>query len=276
MWEFLKDRFERKLCASACAALACLLAVKVKFPATDYMVTEWPSIVLVLRSKAFEDVIGDLLTGLVAAYFFYVVVDVIPRLRKEKHQMEVLNRLVASIVDSYAKAHWFGHTMEITQADLSLLTISHLDRLIAEVDGDNPNFGKLKCALFTAHSRYADFSATLAIASSISSERALQWLVLTDKVRLLVDNYEQHPVSDDYEPKHVFSNWRSEIDDTAVDFLEYESAIDGFRGSLQIGVLEYLEQARNWISPVPAGDPSNAPTDLEGQDIGPASQPAVG
>ena len=48
--------------------------------------------------------------------------------------------------------------------------------------------------------------------------------------------------------------------------MEYESAIDGFRGSLQIGVLEYLEQTRNWISPVPSNYPSNAPTALEDLD----------
>lgn len=52
-----------------------------------------------LPSKALEDIVGDLLTGLIAAYFFYVVIEVIPRLRKEKQTMDVLNRLVASVVD---------------------------------------------------------------------------------------------------------------------------------------------------------------------------------
>ncbi|MNJ74237.1 hypothetical protein D3C77_711410 [compost metagenome] len=47
-----------------------------------------------------------------------------------------------------------------------------------------------------------------------------------------------------------------------MDFLQYESALSGFMESLQFCVLEYLEQARNWISPVPAGDHSNAPTVL--------------
>lgn len=275
MFEFLKDRFEIKLFAWASLAFVCLCAIKVKFPVTEYMFTEWPKVVMFFQSKAFEDIVGDLLTGLIAAYFFYVVIDVIPRVRKEKQNMEVLNRLVASIVDSYAKAHWFGHTMAITQLDLSLLALDNLDKLIVEVK-KNPNFGKLKCALFTAHSRYSDFSATLTIASSISSERALQWLVLTDKVRLLVDNYGQDPESMDYGPMHVYGSGRSEVDGTAVDFLHYESALDAYRGSLQLGVLEYLEQARNWISSVPAYDPSNAPTDLEGQDTAASPGAAAG
>lgn len=262
MWDFLKDRSGRKLCAWAFGALLCLCAVKVKFPAMDYMLSEWPRVVAFFQSKAFEDIVGDLLTGLIAAYFFYVVIDVIPRIWKEKQTLEVLNRLVASVVDSYAKAHWFGHTMAITHVNLDYLALGSLDKMIVEVKQDKPSFGKLKCALFTAHSRYSDFSSTLSLAASLGSERALRWLVLTDKVRLLVDNYEAHPESEDYDASHVFGSARSEIDDTALDFLQYESALIGFMESLQFGVLEYLEQAKNWISPAPAGDASNAPTDL--------------
>ncbi|WP_343596889.1 hypothetical protein [Pseudomonas sp.] len=262
MLDLLKERSERKLCAWAAWALLCLSAVKVKFPATDYMLSEWPRVVAFFQSKAFEDIVGDLLTGLIAAYFFYVVIDVIPRLRKEKQTMEVLNRLVASVVDSYAKAHWFGHTMAITHVNLDYLRLESLDKMIDEVEQEKASFGKLKCALFTAHSRYSDFSSSLNLAALMGSQRALQWLVLTDKVRLLVDNYEAHPENDDYDASHVFGSARSEIDDTAVDFLQYESALNGFMGSLQGGVLEYLQQARNWVSPAPANDPTNAPTDL--------------
>lgn len=264
----MKYRSERKFCAWAIIALLCLCAVKVKFPVMDYMLSEWPRVVVFFQSKAFEDIVGDLLTGLIAAYFFYVVIDVIPRLRKEKQTMEVLNRLVASVVDSYAKAHWFGHTMAITHVNLDYLKTVALDKMIEEVKQGKPSFGKLKCALFTAHSRYSDFSSTLGLAASLGSERALQWLVLTDKVRLLVDNYEAHPKSDDYDSSHVFGSARYDIDDTAVDFLQYESALSSFVESLQFGVLEYLEEARNWISPVHVGDHSKAPTVMRGYGAG--------
>ncbi|WP_156747502.1 hypothetical protein [Pseudomonas sp. JY-Q] len=69
------------------------------------------------------------------------------------------------------------------------------------------------------------------------------------QIRLLVDNYEAHPESDDYDSSHVLGSARSEIDDTAVDFFHYESALSGFMQSLQFCVLEYLEQARNRIRP---------------------------
>ena len=43
------------------------------------------------------------------------------------------------------------HTMAITQVDLSLLALDSIDKMIAEVK-KKPDFLKLKCALFTAHS----------------------------------------------------------------------------------------------------------------------------
>lgn len=93
---------ERKLFAWATVALVCLCMVKVKIPAAAYMLTEWPKFVMLFQSKAFEDIVGDLLAGLIAAYFFYVVIDAIPLMKKEIQNMEILNRLVASIVDFYA------------------------------------------------------------------------------------------------------------------------------------------------------------------------------
>ena len=36
---------------------------------------DWPRLIAALQSDAFEDIAGDLLTGLIAAYFFYVLID---------------------------------------------------------------------------------------------------------------------------------------------------------------------------------------------------------
>lgn len=259
--EFLKDKFERKLFFWSAVAFVCLCAVKIKFRPSGFMQEAWPGVVIFFQSQAFEDVVGDLLTSLIAAYFFYIVIEVFPRMKREQQNVEVLNRLVGSIVDSYSKSHFFGHTMAITEVDLNLLSIDRIDGLITEVKKE-PNFVKLKCALFTAHSRYSDFSATLNIASSLGSKRAMQWLVITDKVRLLVENYEEDPESDDYGPQHVYGSGRSEIDENAVDFLCYESDLRVYLSSLQYCVLEYLEQVRDWISPTQTHSPSRAPVNI--------------
>ncbi|MDV5387578.1 hypothetical protein [Pseudomonas juntendi] len=261
MFEFLKDRREFWLFWGTWVAFALLLAVKIKFDVPEGM-KDWPRLIAALQSEAFEDIVGDLLTGLIAAYFFYLVIDLIPRYSKERKIMDVLNRHIASVVDSYHNAHLFGHAMEITQVDLELLSVEKIDQMIVGVK-KSPNFIKLKCALFTAHSRHSDFTQTLVMASAISPERALQWLVMTDKVRLLVDNYDKDPKSPDYEPRHVFGSDRKDIDEYADDFIRYEIDLKDYVSSLQQGVLEYLEQARNWVSPLPAGSPENAPEEVE-------------
>lgn len=240
------SKFERGLLACVLAALALLVAVKVKFGVADYMHAEWPRVVLFFQSKAFEDIAGDLLTGIIAAYFFYLIVEVLPRFKREQNNRKVLNLIVASIVQSYHKADLFGHALEIEQVDLSLLDSENIDKIIEEVKS-KADFIRLKCSLFTAHSRYSDFSSTLGIASSLSAEHALQWLVLTDKVRLLVDNYEQDPDGQGYEPRHVFGTGRDEINDDAIDFLEYESKLISYVESLQFGMLEYLEKVKCWV-----------------------------
>lgn len=261
MSDFFKDRRESWLSIGALIAFVLLLAVKIKFDVPECM-KAYPGLIAMLQSEAFEDITGDLLTGLIAAYFFYLAIDLFPRYVKERKTMDVLNKLVTSVIDSYHNTHVFGHTMAITQVDLKLLTVEQIDQLIIDVK-KKPNFVKLKCALFTAHSRHSDFTQTLGMASSISPDRALQWLVMTDKVRLLVDNYDEDPKSPDYEPRHVFGSGRREIDQDADDFIRYEIDLKDYVGSLQIGVLEYLEQAKNWINPLPIDSPENAPEELE-------------
>lgn len=240
------SKFERGLLACALLALILLIVVKVKFDAADYMRAEWPRVVSFFQAKAFEDIVGDMLAGLIAAYFFYLIVEVMPRVRREQNNRKVLNLIVASIVQSYQRADLFGHALEIEQVDLSLLDVKNIDKMISEVKSE-ANFIKLKCSLFTAHSRYSDFSSTLGIASSLSAEHALQWLVLTDKVRLLVENYEQDPDGKGYEPRHVFGAGRDEIDDDEIDFLEYESKLIEYVEGLQFGMLEYLEKVKFWV-----------------------------
>ena len=261
MFGFLKDRREFWLFWGAWIAFALLLVVKIKFDVPAGM-KDWPRLIAALQSEAFEDIVGDLLTGLIAAYFFYLAIDLLPRYSKERKTMDVLNRLVTSVIDSYHKTHVFGHTMAITQVDLELLTVEKIDQLIIGVK-KKPNFVKLKCALFTAHSRHSDFTQTLAMASTISPDRALQWLVMTDKVRLLVENYDEDPKSPDYEPRHVFGSYRRGIDEDADDFIRYEIALKDYVSSLQLGVLEYLEEARNWVSPMPADSTENTPEEVE-------------
>jgi len=248
MGETFRDQKERWLLTLALAALVLLLFVKIKFAVPEFMKgPDWVWLISALQSKVFEDIVGDLLTGVIAAYFFYVLIDLRPRLKRERTTLRVLNLLIASVIHSYETTHFFGHTMAIDQVSETLLAKDKVDRHLKEVK-DSPNLGKLKCALFTAHSRFADFQQTLGMAATLSPERALQWLVITDKIRLLVDEYPNHPESDVYVPSQVFAEDNPELDRDAMEFIRYYSDLHEFRESLQTCFYEFLEQANKWIA----------------------------
>lgn len=247
MFSFLKDRREFWLFWGAWIAFGLLLIVKIKFDVLAAM-KDWPRLIAALQSDAFEDIAGDLLTGLIAAYFFYVLIDLWPRYKNEAKALRILNLLIASVIQAYEKCHFFAHTMSITQADNKILTKENVDSFLAEVK-EHPDYAKLKCALFTAHSRFSDFQQTLGIASLLGADRSLQWLVITDKVRLFVDEYEKHPESCTYRPSQVFYGDTVDLDQDHKDFIRYFSDMTDYRNSLQICFYEFLEQANRWVAP---------------------------
>jgi hypothetical protein len=102
--------------------------------------------------------------------------------------------IAAAVIDAYERTRVFGHETPIDSVDLSVLDIENLKVHKTELvtKGD---LLKVKFAMETAHSRYPDFQHALTMAASISSEHALSWLVLTDKIRLLAEQYEQWPVN---------------------------------------------------------------------------------
>lgn len=89
----------------------------------------------------------------------------------------------------------------------------------------------------------------LAIALPLGADRALQWLVITDKVRLLVDEYENHPDSDTYRPSQVFNDDIADLDQDHKDFIRYFSDMTEYRDSLRFCFYEFLEQANRWVAP---------------------------
>lgn len=261
MFDFFKETRERWLLFSAFVALALLVMVKVKFSVPEFMeVPGWATWVSFFQSKAFEDIAGDLLTGLIAAYFFYVLIDLLPRHKNEKKSLRILNLLIASVIQAYEKRHFFAHTMAVTQADVQILTKEKIDAFLEEVK-ERPDYAKLKCALFTAHSRFSDFRQTLSIASLLGPDRALQWLVIIDKVRLLGDEYENHPESDVYRPSQVFYEDAVDPDQEYKDFIRYFSDMQSFRDSLRDCFYEYLEETKKWI--VPEDDATNQPQPVD-------------
>jgi hypothetical protein len=79
--------------------------------------------------------------------------------------------------------------------------------------------------------------------------------VITDKVRLFVGKYENHPESCTYRPSQVFYgdtvdlDLDLDLDQDHKDFIRYLSDMTDYRNSLQICFYEFLEQANRWVAP---------------------------
>jgi hypothetical protein len=172
-----------------------------------------------------------------------VIIELLPSHRKKAETLRVLNLLVASVVDAFDRTSVFGHEKSISSIDLGAIKASKLKRDITSILA-KAEFLRLKFAMETAHSRYQDFQHALSLAVGLSPEHALDWLVLTDKVRLLAQEYGTQPLkplADESTGYHFLSLQDFEAD------AEYQQRIKMFESTLQLRVLEVFEAALTWM-----------------------------
>lgn len=244
MWVWRETR-EKWLLGAALLILALIVLINLKLDL--WPILEGGKVAAFLRADATSTVTSDLLVGLFSAYIFYVIVELVPRYRKEDNTLKPLNMLVASIIDAYERTRVFGHETPITSIDLGLLSLENLKARKSEVV-TSTHLLKLKFAMETAHSRYPDLQHSLSLAASVSPEHALDWLVLTDKVRLLAENYPLWPVS-----PYSDNPFGELTEDQAKDpshverKAQYERDFKMFCDGLRLRVTEVIEAAIFWI-----------------------------
>ncbi|WP_223496925.1 hypothetical protein [Pseudomonas sp. A-RE-26] len=241
-----KDLRERMLLGGAVFAFVQVCLINIRFPMPALF--ERTILEHFLRSDATVNVTSSLLTGLISAYIFYIVIELLPRHSKEQSTLRILNLLVASIIDAYERTRIFGHETPITSIDLSTLNAAKLDAHAQCVQKRVANFLKLKFAMETAHSRYPDVQHSLGLAASLSPEHALEWLVYSDKVRLLAEVYGTQPKNPEIDDAtglpHVV-----QVFDKQHMFLQnqYTKAMDDLQSTLQMRVMEVMEASARWV-----------------------------
>ncbi|TWC57575.1 hypothetical protein FBY04_10545 [Pseudomonas sp. SJZ080] len=243
MWIW-RDARERWLLAAVVAAFVLVCLVNARLPL--WGVFEGGVTASFLRADATISVTSDLLVGLISAYIFYVIIELLPNHRRKTETFRVLNLLVASVVDAFDRTRLFGHETPIISVDLNVLKLARLESNIAIIRA-HPEFLRLKYAMETGHSRYQDFQHALSLAIGLSPEHALDWLVLTDKIRLLAQEYGGQPVNP------VTENFMVELPNQhmGVEFLgavnNYNLAMADFESTLQLRVLEVFESSVKWM-----------------------------
>lgn len=244
MWVWREAR-EKWLLAAASVVLSLIVLINLKLPV-------WPPLdggqaAAFLRAEATGSITSDLLVGLFSAYVFYVIVELIPRHRREQLTLKPLNMIAAAVIDAYERARVLGHETPISSIDLAVLDIqklkAHKSELVTQKD-----MLKVKFAMEAGNSRYPDFQHALALAASISPEHALSWLVLTDKVRLLAEQYEQWPVNPFLDNYLGLPTDEQRGDAKLMEvFGKYQKDMAAIEGTLRLRIVEVIEATIFWV-----------------------------
>ena len=62
-----------------------------------------------LISPETKDTISDLIIGMISAYIFYFLIELMPRQKREKETLHVMNSVLASVLDAYHRCRIYGH-----------------------------------------------------------------------------------------------------------------------------------------------------------------------
>lgn len=234
---------------------ASLLTVKIKFDVPE-ATKDWPRLASTLQSKAFEDITGDLLTGLIAAYFFYVLIDLVPRLKREKSALHTLNLIIASVIDAFENERTFGHEDLISLNDVGVLDRANLKKhreyliSLAKKGFTLTDYYKLRCGLACMDSRIHEFRAVLPLATTLSPKHVLKWLQLTDRARLFHEEFNSQPVGLDgcFEAQHAFGHPTAGMDEGIDRFVEYRHGMKMYAMTLAQRMVQFLLEVDAWIA----------------------------
>lgn len=185
------DPKEKKLLLLACIFFVILCIVEVRLPLIPAL--HGTTIGILLKADATQSITSDLIVGILSAYFFYLFIDFLPRVRRESKTTEVLNSLIASVLDAYKRCRIFGHETALSHVDKSVLSKVWLDEQVAILKENKSDFLSLKFSMQTAYTRIEDFRHALPLAVNLSPEHAMRWLIMVDKIRLLSENYGKQP-----------------------------------------------------------------------------------
>lgn len=244
MWVW-RERREQWLLGGVLLAFVLIVLVNLKLPVWTFL--NGGTTAAFLRAEATGSVISDLLVGLVSAYVFYIVIELAPKHRREQQTLRALNLLVASVIDAFDRVRLFGHETPITSIDLAVLDIPKIKAHISNIM-TRPELLRLKFAMETSDSRYQDFQHALTLAASLSPGHALDWLVLTDKMRLLAQEYGTQPTNpfadNDFgepTPEQLMQTTCLRMRD------EYKEEMKMFESTLQLRVMEVFEASVFWM-----------------------------
>jgi hypothetical protein len=120
MYDWWVRNQDKTLASIALGSIIMLVVVKVQVAVPELLHgVKWAIWIPLFQSTEFQDVLGDLLSGIISAYIFYLLIDFLPRVSKERASKDYLGRLISSHVQTYLKG-------DITSRDRSLMEFKPL------------------------------------------------------------------------------------------------------------------------------------------------------
>lgn len=175
------DRYREKVLGwSAFFSLLLLLIVRIKLPVAEFMTSEpWSYLTTMLQSKIFEDVAGDLLTGFVAAYVFYLLIDFLPRYNRDRETRAILSTQLSSHVETFLRREMSGHAQPLSS--FHMLQLTEIQACIDLVDGDI-EVRELLSLAYMAKWSHPKLSSSLQLAQTLGLDQFEIWMEITDCV----------------------------------------------------------------------------------------------
>lgn len=232
------DKVEKYLFLLFLAACFLLVLSYLELPVIKPFKTK--PIYAILINDGFKNIVQGISLSLIAAYIFHLISNFVPRLEKKSDINFVLNLLIAAVLDSYRRVRVFGHETPISHVNTDCLDKDWIIKEIERMRDSGGNILPLKFAFETAHSRYGDYKNLLSLATELSPSHALNWLVLVDKVRLMVEEYD-NLISGLESIEEEYSNELSLMDSKKKEF--FDENISTYR----LRFMEFLECALKWI-----------------------------
>lgn len=231
LWILIFDKKERAILMVVTLLFILLFLIEARLEVIEFL--QGTLVESFLVNNTLAAVSSSIISSILAAYVFYLLIDFFPRLRQEQAKKAVLNSLIASVLDAYSRCRVFGHETAISHVDGSLLNKVWLEQQRVLLVARNAKFLQLKFAMQTAHTRLEDFRNTLPLAVSLSPDAAMRWLVITDKVRLFAESYDAQP---------DVPAGMAHLIDTDSD----ENPLKLYKGDLNLRMLEFVEQSIAW------------------------------
>lgn len=182
-----------KIHLGAMISFLLLLLVKIKIQPPPEMAT-WP-VVDFFASQNFEDITSNILSSIVAAYIFYVFIELIPARRKLREVKLILENLLASIVLSYENKLGSYSSAALYEHRLDCLEKEYLDRVISLAQ-DEADYRSLYSTALHANSILNALEEGTVMAASISPRCSMSWIKITAKARDLANMIKERPEHD--------------------------------------------------------------------------------